>query len=130
MTAVLLVNDKDKKQLSALLDRVFQGEPPLLPYFSPGQGRADEVRERTGAPTFQLASSPAFICTTYVWRQGDKTHKDRQFENAGEWYLMGTHPVMKALEKTTWPKSFRCVASPGLDLSGERKADMFCFAVE
>lgn len=49
----------------------------------------------------------AFVCTTYVWRQGDKAHREKQFEAAAEWYLLSANSIMRAIEKTAWAKTFR-----------------------
>lgn len=54
-----------------------------------------------------IASTPAFVCATYIWRQGDKLYKGKKYEAAAEWYLLGAHPSLESLKSTTWDKSYR-----------------------
>ncbi|KAK4705824.1 hypothetical protein P7C70_g373, partial [Phenoliferia sp. Uapishka_3] len=58
----------------------------------------------------QLETSAAFVCTTYIWKKGDSCHLSKNFVDAAQWYLLGAHPVMQGMDRTTWPKSLRKAA--------------------
>lgn len=59
------------------------------------------------APTLCITINPAFVCSTYLWRQGDKAHRLKTFEVAAAWYLLAAHPVLRSLEEKIWQKCFR-----------------------
>jgi hypothetical protein len=105
MAAIFLINDQDYDRMLSLFNRLSQGKPSRH-YVCPPSTDFGSNSASTPTPIV-LEASPAFVCSTYICRQGDKFYRDKLFELAAEWYLLSTHPVLRAIESTTWSKCFR-----------------------
>ncbi|GAA5876941.1 hypothetical protein JCM8547_006316 [Rhodosporidiobolus lusitaniae] len=86
-TAMFCMNDSDVLRLKGLLESA-----------------------STAAPNVKLSPSTAFLCITYIWRQGDKAHKEQRWTDAAEWYLLAAHPLFSSIDAAVFAKSIRKAA--------------------
>ncbi|GAA5917135.1 hypothetical protein JCM5296_006593 [Sporobolomyces johnsonii] len=99
-TAVFLVKEADQPKLAALLDSV-----------------------GSAATNFRLSPGVAFLCATYIWRQGDTANGAQRFTEASDWYLLATKPVLQSIEAGTTAKSARKAALSYLEAKQFQRAD-------
>ena len=71
--------------------------------------RLQSILDALDTSQTQIATSAAFVSTTFIWKCGDRCSGDKDFIEAAAWFVLGAHPVMRASGRTTWPKSLRSV---------------------
>ncbi|GAA5927429.1 hypothetical protein JCM1841_000470 [Sporobolomyces salmonicolor] len=98
-TAVFFVKESDQPKLAALLDAIGT------------------------AANFRLSPDVAFLCITYIWRQGDTANGAQRFTDASDWYLLATKPVLQSIEAGTMAKSIRKAALSYLEAKQFQRAD-------
>ncbi|BGP18602.1 sporulation-specific protein 22 [Rhodosporidiobolus nylandii] len=86
-SAIFFLGEHDRARFEGLLDAAVQAAPALL-----------------------LPSSAAFLCITYLWRQGDKAHAERRFSLAAEWYLLAAHQIFGSIDSAVYAKPSRKAA--------------------
>ncbi|GAA5898459.1 hypothetical protein JCM6882_007781 [Rhodosporidiobolus microsporus] len=86
-TAIFFLNESDRPRFDSLLDAVTKA-----------------------APGAQLSSATAFLCITYLWRQGDKAHRSGRYSEASEWFLLATQSLFGSLDAVIEAKTMRKAA--------------------
>ncbi|GAA6029188.1 hypothetical protein JCM8097_001643 [Rhodosporidiobolus ruineniae] len=99
-TAVFMLAEADRMQLATLL-----------------------ATASSGFAGVKLPPSSAFVCVTYIWRQGDKAHQDRHFVDAAEWFLLASHELFSSIDPSVFAKSIRKAALSLIEAKENTRAE-------